>query len=82
MAAELPSIMDDAPPRVAAPPTMSRIGSAYLIGPDVSAACFTVITPAPSLVADGLGPGEEDEPDPVGLGLGLVFGFGFRRLPF
>jgi hypothetical protein len=35
MAAALPSIMDDAPPKVAAPPTMSRIGKAYLIGPNV-----------------------------------------------
>ena len=78
MAAAEPSKSDDAPPSVAAPPTINRIGRAYLIGPAVSAACLTVTTPAPSRVGDELG--VTDGPD--GDVDGLVVGFGFRLLPF
>src|SRR5262245_2500554 len=79
--AALPTISDDAPPRVAIPPTISSIGRTYLVRPAVCPLCATVTTPCPSGVVDG--PGLEDElATGLGDGLGLVLGFGLRRLPF
>ena len=81
MAAAFPSISDDAPPSVAAPPTISSTGSAYLITPADCALCVTIATPSPRPVRDALGLGLGD-----GLaladGLGLVLGLGFSLLPF
>jgi len=87
MAALEPKASDEAPPSVAAPPTISNTGRAYLISPDVSALfSATVRTPAPSRVVDGLGVLEGDTPPPDGLGLvlglGLGLDFGCRLLPF
>src|SRR5258708_28693799 len=82
MAAALPSISDDAPPSVAAPPTMSSTGSAYLITPaDCALLSVTVTTPWPRRVCDGLGLALGLD-DALAEGLGLVLGFGFSVLPF
>src|SRR5258708_7947166 len=84
MAAALPSISDDAPPGVAAPPTMSSTGSAYLIAPaDCALLSVTVTTPWPKRVCDGLGLALGlDDALALAEGLGLVLGFGFSVLPF
>src|ERR1700722_15293605 len=59
----LPMRRDDAPPRVARPPTISRTGSAYRMGLAVCA-LFSAMGPMP---CPGVGVGEA-----VGVGAGLV----------
>jgi len=71
MAAVEPNATEEAPPSVAAPPTISNTGRAYLIRPDVGADfSATVFTPAPRREGDGLA--DTAGLDRALLGLGLA----------